>query len=816
MGKKFKSFMCVFIILYLLVPLTVHAKNEDVSIKASIGFEGYFKMGEWVPINIEVQNKGEDIKGSIEISANQDEASAILYTTPAIVPKGATKQFTMYIKTNILQRRFNVNLMQGGELVQSFRIDDAKPISNNNYLMGILTEDKNAMSYWWQGLGGNNSLFSNYQAVALSLGDIPDKNQVMDNFHIIILNDMDTSELSDGQLDTLKSWVDRGGILIIGTGARGEKTLKGIKEFLPPFEILGSKLVSGLSEFENISNTKFDSAASVEIMQIRGLSDNTILNQGEDEIVYRVKSGEGDIFISSFDLGLKPMTDWQGSKAFWNGLFIKHLDTVKQEQLQMPNIRNNYKYDLIRGIKVALGGIEAMDLPSIGKISIILVIYLLIVGPIHYLVLKKLDKREWAWGSIPVLVLIFSLIIYQMAYNTKGNELIINNVSLIDMKSGDVSIADRYIGVFIPKRGRYEVTLDKNVLLSTDIGDTDPRDNEIKRENVVARVMEGNPSGVEILNANVWTMQTINVKETSNKLGGMVAELYYQDGRINGTITNNTPFPLEDGVLISYYGYEKLGNIAAGETKDVDMSIMSNVQGDMIYNMVNTLYPDQSNQNFKTFRALSDDERKYFIKRRMLEGILRKDSSMKHEGGHMSKALYFIGFSDQKVWDDPMVNGKASDESYYFNAITSGIEFKKEHDDNVGIPPGVLNGILDTKASQGLHAEGKTIYIPSNTEARIAFDMRDFKDVDISKFDIYLRTFSGQGNVKIYNNEKNEFEVLDKGTLGQDMLNVINLNAKTIQKFVDDDYNIRISISSSSMEDLIIEMPTFALEGRQS
>ena len=163
------------------------------------------------------------------------------------------------------------------------------------------------------------------------------------------------------------------------------------------------------------------------------------LKDGDKGIVWKVPYGAGCIFISAFDLGLEPIASWTGNKMFWENILNSHLSTEKISMLKDIEVRRNFgmgsrtvQSDYVRE---ALGfGIKEMDLPSFSKLLLVLAAYLLVVGPVNYIILKRFDRREWAWFTIPIIVIIFSGIIYGLGYTAKGSEVVTNTISVVRLE----------------------------------------------------------------------------------------------------------------------------------------------------------------------------------------------------------------------------------------------------------------------------------------------------------------------------------------------------------------------------------------------
>src|SRR5437588_10081172 len=71
---------------------------------------------------------------------------------------------------------------------------------------------------------------------------------------------------------------------------------------------------------------------------------------------------------------------------------------------------------------------------SFGWVALFILIYIIIVGPLDYLFLKKVVKRlELTWITFPAVVLVVSAAAYFTAYYLKGNDLKINKLDVVDI-----------------------------------------------------------------------------------------------------------------------------------------------------------------------------------------------------------------------------------------------------------------------------------------------------------------------------------------------------------------------------------------------
>ena len=80
--------------------------------------------------------------------------------------------------------------------------------------------------------------------------------------------------------------------------------------------------------------------------------------------------------------------------------------------------------------------LEKHDTPTIafGWVVLFIFIYILVVGPLDYVLLKFVFKRmELTWLTFPAVVITVSLLAYFTAYAIKGQDLKVNKIDLVDI-----------------------------------------------------------------------------------------------------------------------------------------------------------------------------------------------------------------------------------------------------------------------------------------------------------------------------------------------------------------------------------------------
>src|SRR5205085_9719511 len=83
-----------------------------------------------------------------------------------------------------------------------------------------------------------------------------------------------------------------------------------------------------------------------------------------------------------------------------------------------------------------LGNLPSRGLPAWWLIGALVLVYVLLVGPINYFVLRTLNRRALAWITVPAIALVGSAGAYGASVATKGTAVLANEVSILHLQPG--------------------------------------------------------------------------------------------------------------------------------------------------------------------------------------------------------------------------------------------------------------------------------------------------------------------------------------------------------------------------------------------
>ena len=285
--------------------------------------------------------------------------------------------------------------------------------------------------------------------------------------------------------------------------------------------------------------------------------------------------GGGAMDLMAFDLAGLPFNGWPGTQPFWQKLIGPSGSYPENMPFDMSprQFRSNNLF-------YPLSNIPSLDLPSIKGLSILLVIYVLIVGPLNYLFLRWRRRLHLAWITIPIITLLFAGASFGIGYAMRGNDLILNKIALIETEPGGDASVTSYMGLFSPRMQSYEVTVQGQSLISPMSGyDPNPWGNTGTTTGSRMIFVQGQPSIVKGLTVNQWAMQSFMSEGIWENFGSFSGDLRIENETLVGTVRNESQYPLTDVVLMMQSRFVRLGDMAPGAEKKIDMGL-SNLQGD--------------------------------------------------------------------------------------------------------------------------------------------------------------------------------------------------------------------------------------------
>lgn len=755
-----------FILLGMAVtPATAQESSQAISMEITPAYQGYFKYGEWLPVWVILENDGLDLEGEVQVKIVRD-FEQVTFAVPVSLPAGARKRTPVYVLPNNFTHELKVEFLAEGETILAENVM-VYPQPNINFIIGVTANQRGALTLvpGIQLPGGRLPV-----PVDISLNEIPDRPETLRSLDCLILNDIDTSGLTPDQVNALIGWVQQGGRLIIGGGAGAIRTTAGFStEILPvvPDDLTDLENVDALEFFANTTQVRVPGPFVIAIGEKQ--AGQTLVEQDGFPLVQEIKLGEGYITFVSLDLTTSPFDAWTGTTAFW--------ETIITPGAAYPNWMPpdmSPRQMAANPIGNALANIPSLDLPSARGITILLGIYIFLVGPVNYALLRWRKKLHWGWVTIPLITLVFSAMSFGLGYAKRGTDLILNKIAIIQAQPDGATQVSSYMGLFSPANQSYEIEVPGKNLLSPISSFYNPWMSSVPQggSNSNLTFVQSNPSRVRGLTVNQWSMQSFMTESTSDEIGQISADLFLEDQQLVGSVTNLTGYDLKDVVLILKPNFVRLGNIEARETTDVDLELSP---GEM----------HGTTMSWKIFETdfspsmMGAPSREQEFKRMVLEAVLDQQS---YYGTHVtpggsrsatelstSTEVTLIGWMDDAP-PDVRINGQIPQESataLYKTQLT----FQIPESGEIAIPPGLIPGLVAEMPITGgtCGVENTSIWIEKG-EAILEFILPpEFSEIEIDNLQFLIQAEGGWGNspeIAIYNWETTTWQPVENSILG--------------------------------------------------
>jgi hypothetical protein len=469
-----------------LSPSLAHAQPNKIE-KVRVGFRPYneaanfgrYKVGLWTPVYVEITagDKGLGKRGEspyVQIEAQDFEDVGTIYRVPVpVLEPGETRTVIGYTKSGNANGDIKVTLQVGNRTFNPPGDRDmAMNLQGHVYLalgrrvadlpaaLSKKKEDDKQDDFRFQDEGRQRAaLFED------KVDMLPAHWFGYDGVDLIFLatdSDKFLTTLADNQhVDQLRAivqWVRRGGRLIVPVSKHNQAELNRLlsKEvWQPPVPVVppsqkNDKFVAPprLTGVETWANVQVPLPAAGEKAPLVAQLEPADLAPGDWDVearvgadgvplIARVKYGLGQIVYFAFSFDDPAVTQWPGRVEFLRKVIAKLAPLTGQEinnnnQFNQPFRGQQNATDVTSQLYNAMDNFDVRVIPF-GIVAAFIVLYVVIVGPLEFVLLKYVFGRlEWTWVTFPAVVLGVSVIAYFGAYALKGQDLKVNKIDIVD------------------------------------------------------------------------------------------------------------------------------------------------------------------------------------------------------------------------------------------------------------------------------------------------------------------------------------------------------------------------------------------------
>ncbi len=559
---------CLIMLSNLFTPYKAYAE-QSLFVEAEIGFENRVKENSPTVLTVTITNNGDPFSGDFVVDAPALYNVGSGLVIPLDIARGETKIIPIYLEGYFDQGYYGSSKpdlfyfyeggLEEGKLVEYEGDKNVtprmiNPLSKTMIVVTTRPDELSAIEEIRKALG--QELVTHY---ATSKEDkyLAEDHRGLSNIDIIIFDNIAMQDLSEQQQQAIHKWVQIGGVLAFSPSEFAENGSGIFKESMPLQ--LGNEIAVPKEVLKNYAN--LDAVVDEIKIYESTITNNSLPTLQLDGYTFAAGTniGQGKLIQFAF-----PLYDAVLTNVKDYGQIIK--DSLKVEassigvnssvnELAMRVYTNEYFETFDVSVWVLVGGFF---------------IYMIIIGPVLYKLLKKKDRREKMWLYIPIIAILTSLMIFIIGAKDRLLSPKVEQLALFEV-GDDGSLQGTYLNSILSNRsGDFELTMDNNTT-ATFTSNNGVEGTRLHQKSYVKESSEGKT--LSLLDFNYWSVQSVVGTTLIEDGGQLLADLSLQNQVLTGTIKNTLPVDLSDLVILSGVNEYELGSIKTGETINVNVKV---------------------------------------------------------------------------------------------------------------------------------------------------------------------------------------------------------------------------------------------------
>lgn len=744
--------------------------NSTITLDVVYGYQNIAKSGRFLPLRIEIKNEADrQFKGTLCVLAMESELKGYAmeqdydvyrYEYPVEVKSEGSlaKELSISLGARVDQMYVRV-LDENGREVAGKRLKLNLNLETAELFIGVLSDNPAKLLYL-NGVGINYSTLRT-RTIEMNAATLPVNELGLDQLDVLLVTDFDTGKLSGQQIEAVWEWVQKGGVLLIGTGARGEDTLRGFADQLleAPLPQPGEYVVNMGVEFA----VDGPEGASIPLIcteaSLNGAAE--VLSSDELSVISSLPVGQGIVAVSIYDFG--DIEEFcQANVSYVDSLFFNLLGEERVNVL--ASSRGGSTSEQYWSVQSLINTGNINKLPKVELYVILAVAYVALAGPGLYFFYKQRGLQHYYQISVAALSVCCTGMVIIMGMSTRFTGPFFTYATIKDTDSGNIS-ETTFINMRAPFNKPFGVELDSSYMLYPITGnayyDMSPMPKFTGEENPAITIHYGNDStriradGVGAFNSKFFQL----VKSEKNISGaGFTGSINSFGGQVTGSITNHYHQEVENVAVLLYNQMILIDHMAPGETVKLD-------DKQVIYGATNLGYAmAEQITGASRYKRKGDIEDVSYVEALERTNLLSFYMSNYLSGYHPDAKI--VAFSKDK--DETGFLKKPDFETYGSTLLTSSVDVNYERD-------GMVYRSAMQKKPNVLAGE---YYAPSNTMYGLTPVMLEYylgNDIEVEKLNFYqmsdqvaesMRYYymvPFKGKMYFYNYNSANYDSMDKG-----------------------------------------------------
>ncbi len=456
-------------------------EDANLQVEVTLGFNGRFKQGTWIPVHVEITNASTvKFHGHLVLESPDGEGIVVRFVDRQLqisVAPASTVTRIAYVKIGRLPWSVVVSVIDDADQTafqKTFgRLDDGQLSTTDFLILQIGNRLPLSASRLQAELTGRPDLVEvAIQSQASDYHKLPDRwygYAAVDLLIITTSAEKLLEQLSLPQQQAIRQWIYQGGRMLLFAGQRGP-------ELSRESEILGSLIpgkidrvitnwtTSGIEKYGNADERLILSRQPGSSLSLITPSDGVVVlrdtqnAQAEHALIVHSARGLGSVTFVAFDPDQEPFASWDATPAILNQLVIdSHFAERGNEKIGKGFQSSNAGFDDVSGqLRASLDRFDGVTPTRFMWVAGLLGMFILVIGPLDYYVLRRFKRLHWTWVTFPAAILLFSLMAISMVSALRTSPAALNQIEVIDIDSLTQTVrGSNYASVYSPTTAAY-------------------------------------------------------------------------------------------------------------------------------------------------------------------------------------------------------------------------------------------------------------------------------------------------------------------------------------------------------------------------
>ncbi|MDN7241414.1 hypothetical protein QWY14_06395 [Planococcus sp. N028] len=754
----------------------------NITVDASAGLQNKVKYEDGLPIQFTLTNNGTAFSGDLVLSYTEGYSLGAGLAVPIELASGETKTLQI-ASSGISDMSYmagsgsqNIFLFEGGwEDGKSVKFAGAKTLKPAFYspmslFIASLTSNSDRLQHLKQISVPKSEGIELFHLNQMNQFMLPSEAVAWEIVDYLIIDEYAYSDLPDNVQQAVLQWVQQGGNVVVGSTGNISAELGNLSEFLP-LE-LGDATKIAVPGLEG-KVPAFDAVAK------KGAK--ILLEEKGQVLAASQQVGSGTLTQASFSLGDEIVSTQKGYPKLMSSFF----------QTTTNLNYNMHGESLLETMSYEVGSVnELFESFAVSKTLImgIIIIYILLIIPVLYIILKKKDKREYAWFVIPAVAILTSIGLFALGAKDRIGNAQIQQTGFFEANANN-GLNGYYINSLLSNRGgNYQFTAPASTTMSYHM--KMQMSEEIPHQSaMLERQVEGN--SLTLRDMRYWSVSSITGESYIENSGNFDIQLNVANRKITGTITNNFPFAIEDVSIWTGSRMMALGNLNPGQKVQVDETVKSDILAP-----ASAVGQSFAYQPIKDAKALGQARR---------QSLVAFSYNILEQSG---KTPYVVGYTKDAIVPVSLEEQRASVSSLHL--IAQSFKPKTVLSGDITLDANTFNMEVTSVNQQGYFeniADDPYFYYFDNGDYEISYKVVDAIDLKQAKWEELKINLSNQSvPISIWNAETSKYEeILGSGETFD----------KQVEQYISPEGIIKFSlqVNASASSPLEVTLPKLKLKG---